>query len=229
MRYGAFITIVVSGFLLAGCGGVAVGQEEQQTVDEPVDGQVTRVEIDSDAGPLRLVAGERASVEQDLRWTGDTRPQVDQQLDGGVLRITARCPDGIMSRCQAGLVVTVPASSSAQVDLRAGGVEVEGLTGALDLRASAGAVTATGVGPGDVQANSGAGAVELTFAEAAADVSAESSAGGVEVRVPIGPAYEVTAEATAGSTEVGVPDQPGADHRITARSSAGGVSVLPAG
>ena len=54
------------------------------------------------------------------------------------------------------------------------------------------------------------------------------SAGGVEIRVPVGPAYEVTAETSAGSTEVGVPDQPGADHRITAKSSAGGVSVLPA-
>ncbi|ALE84103.1 DUF4097 family beta strand repeat-containing protein [Pseudonocardia sp. HH130629-09] len=223
------MTAVVAGLLLAGCGGVAAGPEQQQTVNEPVDGPVTRVEVDSDAGDVRLVAGEKAAVEQDLRWTGGARPQVEQKVDGGVLRITARCPDQVGDRCQAGLVVTAPAASSALVDLRAGGIEVRGLTGALDLTSSAGGVEATGVGPGDVRAKSSAGSVELTFAAAAADVTAESSAGGVEVRVPVGPAYEVSAETSAGSTEVGVPDQPGADHRITAKSSAGGVSVLPAG
>ncbi len=229
MRYGTWVTAVVAGLLLAGCGGVAAGPEQQQTVNEPVDGPVTRVEVDSDAGDVRLVAGERPAVEQDLRWTGDARPQVEQKVEGGVLRITARCPDRGGDRCQAGLVVTAPAASSALVDLRAGGIEVRGLTGALDLTSSAGGVDATGVGPGDVRAKSSAGSVELTFAAAAADVTAESSAGGVEVRVPVGPAYEVSAETSAGSTEVGVPDQPGADHRITAKSSAGGVSVLPAG
>ncbi|OLM00483.1 lipoprotein [Pseudonocardia sp. Ae406_Ps2] len=223
------MTAVVAGLLLAGCGGVAAGPEQQQTVNEPVDGPVTRLEVDSDAGDVRLVAGERPAVEQDLRWTGDARPQVEQKVEGGVLRITARCPDQVGDRCQARLVVTAPAASSALVDLRAGGIEVRGLTGALDLTSSAGGVDATGVGPGDVRAKSSAGSVELTFAAAAADVTAESSAGGVEVRVPVGPAYEVTAETSAGSTEVGVPDQPGADHRITAKSSAGGVSVLPAG
>ncbi|MBN9755769.1 MULTISPECIES: DUF4097 family beta strand repeat-containing protein [unclassified Pseudonocardia] len=229
MRYGTWVTAVVAGLLLAGCGGVAAGPEQQQTVNEPVDGPVTRLEVDSDAGDVRLVAGERPAVEQDLRWTGDARPQVEQKVEGGVLRITARCPDQVGDRCQARLVVTAPAASSALVDLRAGGIEVRGLTGALDLTSSAGGVDATGVGPGDVRAKSSAGSVELTFAAAAADVTAESSAGGVEVRVPVGPAYEVTAETSAGSTEVGVPDQPGADHRITAKSSAGGVSVLPAG
>jgi hypothetical protein len=232
MRHGAWATrvttLAAAGLLLAGCGGVAAGREQQEAVNEPVDGAVTRVEVDSDAGALRLVAGEKASVEQDLRWTGEARPQVEQKVDGGVLRVTVRCPDQGGDRCQAGLVVTAPAASSALADVRAGGIEVQGLTGALDLTSSAGEVSATGAGPGDVRARSSAGAVELTFAAAAADVTAESSAGGVEIRVPVGPAYEVTAETSAGSTEVGVPDQPGADHRITAKSSAGGVSVLPA-
>ncbi|MEJ8282180.1 hypothetical protein [Pseudonocardia spirodelae] len=204
------------------------GAAGQESVTDTVDGTVARVEVDSDAGALRLVAGDRASVAQDLRWTGDARPQVEHRLDGDVLRITVRCPDRGGERCQAGLVVTAPATASARAELAAGGIEVQGLTGALDLRSSAGEVGGSGLGPGDVRASSSAGGVDLTFAAAAADVTAESTAGEVVVRVPVGPAYEVTAATTAGSTTVQVPDQPGADHRISARSTAGGVSVLPA-
>lgn len=217
---------VVATVLVAGCGS---GPEQRQDVTDRVDGAVDRVEVDSDAGSLRLVAGDRASVAQDLRWTGDARPVVEHRLDGGVLRITARCPDDGGERCQAGLVVTVPAASSARAELAAGGIEVDGLTGDLDLRSSSGSVRGSGLGPGTVSAESKAGGVDLTFASAAPEVRAESSAGSVDVRLPVGPAYDVSAETTAGSTRVEVPDQPGAEHRVDARSSAGGVSVVPAG
>lgn len=227
MRYRVWAATAAAGLVLAGCGGE--GPEQRESGTEPVDGDVSRVEVDSDAGDLRLVAGEQASVEQDLRWTGDAKPQVEHRLDGDVLRVTARCPDDGGERCQAGLVITVPAQASSQAELGAGGVEISGLTGEHDVRSSAGGVRGTDLGPGSVSATSTAGGVDLTFAAAAPDVHAESSAGSVDVRVPVGPAYHVTTETTAGSTDVGVPDQPGADHRITARSTAGGVTVAPAG
>ncbi|WP_125911487.1 MULTISPECIES: DUF4097 family beta strand repeat-containing protein [Pseudonocardia] len=225
MRYGVWVVGVVACLVMAGCG--SSGPEQQENVDDRIDGAVSRVEIDSDAGSVRLVAGAESSVAQDLRWTGDAKPQVDHRLDGDILRITARCPGSGTDRCQAGLVVTVPAEASSRVELSAGGIEVSGLTGEQDVRTSAGGVTGTGLGPGSVTASSTAGEVDLRFAEAPPEVDAESTAGAVEIRVPIGPAYWVTAETTAGSSTVEVPDQPGADHRINARSTAGSVSVLP--
>ncbi|MEU6701711.1 hypothetical protein [Pseudonocardia sp. NPDC046786] len=225
MRYGAWVVGAVASLVLAGCG--SGGPEQQENVDDRIDGAVARVEIDSDAGPVRLVAGAESSVEQDLRWTGDARPQVEHRLDGDVLRISARCPNSGGERCQAGLVVTVPAEASSRVELSAGGIEISGLTGEQDVRTSAGEVTGTGLGPGSVTASSSAGGVDLRFAEAAPEVTAESTAGQVDVRLPIGPAYWVTAETTAGSSTVEVPDQPGADHRVIARSTAGSVSVTP--
>jgi hypothetical protein len=228
MRYGVWVVVAAVAAValaVAGCGGA--GPERQESVTDRVDGAVGRVEVDSDAGALRLVAGEQASVEQDLRWTGDARPQVEHRLDGDVLRITVRCPGDDRERCQAGLVVTVPAAASARAELAAGGIDVSGITGEQALRTSSGGVQGSGLGPGAVDASSNAGSVDLRFAAAAPDVTAESTAGSVTVRVPAGPVYDVTAETTAGSTEVGVPDQPGADHRITARSTAGSVTVAP--
>ncbi|SFN24417.1 hypothetical protein SAMN05216207_101118 [Pseudonocardia ammonioxydans] len=226
MRYGVWMATAAAGFVLAGCGGT--GPEQRETLTDPVEGTVDRVEVESDAGEVRLVAGDRASVEQDLRWTGDAKPEVEHRLDGDVLTVTVRCPDDGGERCQAGLVITVPESAESRVEASAGGIEVSGLTGDQDLQTSAGGVRGTGLGPGSVGARSTAGGVDLAFATPASDVHAESSAGSVDIRVPIGPAYHVTAETTAGSTSVEVPDQPGADHRITARSTAGGVRVVPA-
>ncbi|MBP2367371.1 hypothetical protein [Pseudonocardia parietis] len=225
MRHGVWVVTAVTGLVLAGCGGT--GPEQRETSSEPVDGAVSRVEVDSDAGDLRLVAGEQASVEQDLRWTGDAKPQVEHRLEGDVLRVTVDCPDDGGERCQAGLVITVPAQASSRAEVAAGGIEISGLTGDQDVRAAAGGVRGAGLGPGTVSASSNAGGIDLMFAAAAPDVHAESSAGSVDVRVPVGPVYHVTAETTAGSTAVEVPDQPGADHRITARTTAGEVRVAP--
>ena len=219
------MVVAAASLLVAGCGGS--GPEQRESTTDRVDGTVSRVEVDSDAGDLRLVAGDEASVEQDLRWTGEAKPEVEHRLEGGVLTVTARCPDDGGERCQAGLVITVPASAESRVELSAGGIEVSGLTGDQDLQTSAGGVRGSGLGPGSVGARSSAGTVDLAFADAAPDVHAESSAGSVDVRVPVGPVYHVTAETTAGSTDIEVPDQPGADHRITARSTAGSVSVAP--
>lgn len=214
---------VVAVLMLAGCGGAGPEQREQGT--EPVDGSVGRVEVDSDAGDVRLVTGEASSVARELRWTGDAKPVVEQRVEGDVLRVTARCPDADGERCQAGLTITVPAASSSRVDLGAGGIEVAGLTGDQDVRTGAGDVRGTGIGPGAVTARSDAGDVDLTLAKPAPDVAAESSAGDVDIRVPAGPVYTVESETTAGDARVDVPDTPGADHRITARTTAGDVAV----
>ncbi|MEQ3549683.1 DUF4097 family beta strand repeat-containing protein [Pseudonocardia nematodicida] len=222
MRYRWWVLGAVVG-LLAGCG--ATGAEQRDDVTEQIDGAVSRVEVDSDAGNLRLVAGTQARVEQDLRWTGDARPEVTHRLDGEVLRVEARCPDRGSDRCQAGLVITVPEASSSRAELSAGAIEIEGLTGEHEVRTSAGGVQGRGLGPGSVTAESSAGSVDLTFVAAAPEVTAESSAGSVDVRVPDGQDYAVDAETTAGQTRVELADTPGAPHRITARSSAGGVTV----
>ncbi|WP_433502104.1 DUF4097 family beta strand repeat-containing protein [Pseudonocardia halophobica] len=231
------VLLPVLAVLLAGCGGVTLttdtGSDPGGSPGEAIpergtdrhDGAVARVEIVSDSGDVTLRSGAEgsATVDHEMRWTGP-RPELTQELAGDVLRITARCPEP-GERCETRLTVTAPAAAASSVDLAAGDVRVDGLTGAHDLRTAGGDVTGSGLAGPRVSATSTAGDVALGFAAPPAAVVAESTAGDVEVVVPIGPVYRVDAGTTVGSVEVGVADDPGADATISAHSTAGDVRV----
>ncbi|GAA4680910.1 hypothetical protein GCM10023215_13030 [Pseudonocardia yuanmonensis] len=223
--------------LLAGCGdatlttdtGSGTGDPGTESGTDRHEGLVRRVEIVSDAGDVTLRSGPEgsATVDHELRWTGP-RPELTQQRSADVLRITARCPEP-GERCETRLTVTVPATAAAGVELGAGDVIVEGLTGAQELRTASGGITGSGLAGPRVSALSTAGDVELTFGTPPAAVVAESTAGDVGVLVPVGPVYRVDAGTAAGSVEVEVADDPGADATISAHSTAGDVRVAHSG
>lgn len=228
--------VVLFAAALAGCGNVQLTNAgggssgpPQETATQRHDVAVTRVEVESDAGTLQVKAGAdgSATVDRELRWTGDRKPVVTETVEGTTLRITARCPGSGSDRCEAGFVVTVPAAAAVEAQLQAGNVEVTGLSGQQDLSSQAGGVKGSGLGAAVVKAETSAGGVDLVFASAPREVDARSSAGSVSVRVPGGP-YAVTADTSVGSAEVTVPTDPAAPARITARSSAGGVTVAAA-
>ena len=141
------------------------------------------------------------------------------------------------------------------VDVRGGEVELRSSAGpvdaddvradTLDLRSSAGPVTATEVlaatlrlrssaGPvsaeraraARVTAHASAGPVDLELLSPPLSVDADSTAGGVTVRVPdVG--YDVEARTSAGEERVEVRQNPGARRKVRVDSSAGDVNVLP--
>lgn len=224
----AAAALTVAGLLLAGCGGISLPGGAQETErGSDTFGAVSRVEVEARAGTIQVRPGADGSARVDrfLRWSGDARPQLTQEVRGDVLHVEATCPNE--RGCDTELVLTVPAASAVRADLGAGNVAVTGLSGAQDLSTGAGNVAGTNLGAAPVRATTPAGNVDLGFAAAPPTVEAESSAGNVTVRVPVGPVYEVDARSSVGNTRVEVPDTPGADHRITATSSAGNVSVLP--
>ena len=223
--------------LLAGCGaatstgndmrqgGRNVQTERgQQSHPQPVN----RLEVDSDSGNIAVRPGQGpgADVQHTLRWNGE-KPQLTQVIEGDTLRITAQCPrGGGPDLCEVDLMVAVPASSAVHTDVAAGDVSVSDLAGDLRLRSAAGNVAGAWLRSATVTAGSSAGWVELTFSGSPRSVDAESAAGDVDVYVPrTGPVYAVQATSAAGDVDVQVPDQPDADTTITARSSAGDVTV----
>ena len=213
--------------LLAGCGAAFGGPSQSERGSESF-GDVSRVEVTARSGTIQVRPGADGSsrVDRFLRWTGDAKPQLTQEVRGDVLHVEAACADDDED-CETELVITVPAGSAVKADLGAGNVAVTGLPGAQDLSTSAGNVSGVGLGAAPVTARTPAGNVDLTFASAPPTVDAEATAGNVTVRLPRGPVYEVDATTTAGNTRVEVPDTPGAQYRVKARSSAGNVSVLP--
>jgi len=221
----AVAALAVSGLLLAGC-GASLGPSESERGTERF-GAVSRVEVEARAGTIQVRPGPDGSSQVDrfLKWNGDAKPQLTQEVRGDVLHVVATCPND--NQCSAELVLTVPAASAVRADLGAGNVAVTGLSGAQDLSSSAGNVAGTGLGAAPVVAKTPAGNVDLTFAAAPPTVDADSSAGNVTVRLPVGPVYDVDATSSAGNARVEVAATPGAEHRIKAHSSAGNVSVLP--
>ncbi|MET0191521.1 MAG: DUF4097 family beta strand repeat-containing protein [Pseudonocardia sediminis] len=222
-RAAAAVPIVAAFAVLAGCGSPAAAQTESAT--ESV-GAVDRVEIEADTGSVSLRPGPQGSaqVQRTLRWTGEEKPEYTQSVSGTTLTITARCPVAD-ERCSTDLVVTVPPAAASRTTVSTGDIAVDDLTGAQDLTASTGRITGTGLGAAPVAARATTGQVSLRFAAAPPSVDAEATTGNVDVRVPVGPVYQVQAQVTTGNSRVEVADTPGADHRISARSTTGNVSV----
>jgi hypothetical protein len=223
-------TLAAAGLLLAGCGSVSLlpGGADQSERGGDSFGPVKNVDVEARSGTIQIRTGpdDSSRVDRVLKWSGDAKPQLTQEVRGDTLHVVATCPDD-SDDCNTELVVTVPAASTAKADLGAGNVAVTGLTGEQDLSSGAGNVAGTDLGAAPVKARTPAGNVDLSFAAAPPTVDAQSSAGNVTVRVPVGPVYEVDTGSTVGNVRVEVPDTPGADHRISAHSSAGNVSVVP--
>lgn len=223
-RFGAAAVLVAVTAVLAGCGSPDPAQTESVTEGA---GAVDRVEIEADAGSVSLRPGPdgSAQVQRTLRWSGEQKPEFTQSVSGNTLTITARCPEGD-DRCSTDLVVTVPAATATRTAVTTGDIAVDDLTGAQDLTTTTGRINGTGLGASPVTARATTGQVSLRFPAAPPpSVEVEATVGNVDVRVPVGPVYQVQAQVQTGNSRVDVADTPGADHRISARSTTGNVSV----
>lgn len=211
-----------------------------------------RLEVDTD-GPVTVTAradgGTTVLVARRVT-RGLQRPDLavattTAATGGSTLRLTGSCPAFFGLWCEVAYDVAVPPSTVVVVHADRGGVRVTGITGRVeasssaggvrltdvtgdvDASSSAGSVTATGLRGATVGARSSAGSVRLRFATPPEAVAVRSSAGAVEVVVPRdGTAYKVDASASAGSVDTSqVATDPASSRTITARSSAGSVTV----
>jgi hypothetical protein len=247
--FGIAVTVAV----LLGAGSVAWRTwlspertvEHRQTYRQPV----SRVEFISDVGDLTVLAGEpgAVTVERQLTSTSRNRPTVDEALTGQTLQITGRCPSngwrfGLGSECRIHYVLLVPPDTSLEVRTDAGDVRVKDLTGEVRITVAAGDVTAEHLaGPLLVRSDSGdirgiglrtattdletsAGDIDLSFAQTPATVSVVADAGDVVIGLPDG-TYRVSTDADAGEEEIDVANDPGARSTVTARTSAGDITV----
>lgn len=236
---GGLLTVVVIGLATVAVASVLVRTTETDTLTlrGPIDSAVFRV-----SGELTVTSGPagRAHIERRSGY-GFSKPEVRQTLEGGVLTVRVRCegatvicdnqvdvelPPEVDVDVRASHAVITDVAGSVRVENEGGAVELDGVTGPVDVRVGGGSVMGTDLASDDVRANAGAGAIELSFRRPPVTVDASAGAGHIQIEVPRSEeGYQVDASAGAGGTQVDVASDPDSDRTIRARAGAGGVEV----
>ncbi|MCE3552082.1 hypothetical protein LWC33_11495 [Pseudonocardia sp. RS11V-5] len=220
---------------LAGC-GVGVGQTARDGA--ALDGTVTGIRIDNQAGGVTVVGDGGASLERTVTYRGATAPGPSHRMEGGVL-VLAGCGDNcgvdytvhvpaglpVTGRTRAGSL-TLTQVGAVDVATDAGGITLDTVTGPARAWTSNGSITGRTLRDGDVLARTGNGEVRLGLVTPA-NVRVETQNGDITVTVPQAP-YRVSAHTDLGQMSVRVPDVPGADLALDLRTSVGDVVVSPA-
>ncbi|WP_431965779.1 DUF4097 family beta strand repeat-containing protein [Actinacidiphila sp. bgisy160] len=175
-------------------------------------------------GTVRVTAGSGpVSVVETLEY-GAVKPTTRHRVEDGTLELVGSgCGDS--SPCRVDYTVTVPAAMPVTVRLDNGDVDVEGVTGPVDLTTRNGGVRGASLGAREATLKSANGTVEAAFTAAPKEVDAGTGNGAVTVTVPAGRSYDVHATADVGMREVSVPADPSSPHRITATTRTGVVTV----
>ncbi|WP_210481722.1 DUF4097 family beta strand repeat-containing protein [Naasia sp. SYSU D00948] len=207
-------------------------------------GAVVRVEVPDARIDVEAGSADEVAVEVTGTYSGP-EPDLEVETVGDETRVEGGCPPAPFSRCALQLQVSVPESSELIVRGTNGQVTVTGLSGAVDvetrngrldvddasgpltLTTTNGAIRLTDGASERVTARTTNGGVELDFMEAPGVVEAETTNGGITVRVPDdGEDYFVDARTTNGSVDdAGVPSDRTAERTITARTTNGGITV----
>ncbi len=224
---GLLIALATIGFGALGLSLALSGSADSQSLSTDRAG-ASVVVVANECGSIALLPAESDTVRSSAETTWTLRaPVVRSERSGDAVVVEALCssgPLGLASGTE--LTVEVPTGMDVEAKSAAGSVRAEQLTGDLQLSSQAGSITGSDLRTTDVDASTAAGRVRLDFAVAPEQVRATSQAGGVEVLVPDDDAaYRVDASTNAGSTRVDVPTDPGGPRAITARTSAGSVTV----
>lgn len=223
--------------------GVLAHEEVTETATFAAE-EVRGLRVDNENGPVEITGGDVeqitvvAEISRGLRRTRSRVEVVD-----GVLELDADCPM-MPIWCEVAYTVTVPADLPVTADVDHGDLVLRDLTGAvtadggngpvdlirlagiLRVRTDSGSITGIDLRSAIVEADSGNGRVELTFADAPEFVTATTDNGSVAVEVPEGDAaYRVDARTDSGSTDVGVRTDPAGERSITTYTGNGSVSV----
>ncbi len=234
---------VASGFIVFGCILFAsVGPTTTDTHHQAFDGAVNQLIVDVD-GDVAITAGDTTNVTVVREWALYGAPTTDLAMESGVLSVTGVCP-AFAAQCTTNVTATVAPDAEVVVKTSGGAIAVSGSGGGVDLSSSGGQVEVNDVyGParlitsagsirgsllgGDVDAKTSAGNIDLTVSGSFERLSAITSAGSVDLTVP-DYVYLVDADTSAGQVHSDVRTDPNASKLITARSSAGDVTVAAA-
>jgi hypothetical protein len=220
--------------------------EESAHLAFPTPGRLLRLDVDR--GLVQVIAADTTTVSVDrrLEWT-QRKPVVTEIGAADTLTLTGHCPDpqswrsAFTTDCALRYIVRVPRSvtievttSLADVQIRdstapvevtttTGNVTLANVRGPVRAHTGTGRVTGTDLTAATVDANTGSGAVDLTFGLPPRQVSAKTRTGDIRVAVPSGDRYRLLLSATSGRRNVLVDQDLNAAHGIGAETATGDI------
>jgi DUF4097 and DUF4098 domain-containing protein YvlB len=232
------ITMLAALTLATGCADTAISETHE------IEADIERVEINVQVGDLMIKAGEarRASIDVliDCRCAA---PEHTVHMDGTTLRVELDAA-GAAGACTARFELIVPADVTVDLKTWAGNVELQGLrgdaaittydgdidlddiTGALELNAVAGHVTGTRLDAATCTARTGHGDIALGFTAMPGQVDARVILGNATLTVPA-EAYRIGAEARQGTVTLDqVTHDAAAATTLQATTDAGDIAIL---
>lgn len=214
-------------WLVLALGGVLMGCAGRRWAPFEVPEAVQRIEIVADRGSLTLVggpAGSRVRVARSVRAFPEAREMHDE-VSGGTLRIEVRC--GGAPGCRVDQELRVPPGVAVAVTLGDGDVELEDVTGSLDIAVALGKVRGSGLAGEVVDVQTEGGSIDLAFVTAPQRLLANAAAGDVALRVPAG-RYRCDVD-PAQLAAVEVTCDPAASASIAASTGVGRLRIRSAG
>ncbi|EME56786.1 DUF4097 family beta strand repeat-containing protein [Amycolatopsis decaplanina] len=216
---------------------------------------IRSVRIDNDEGGVKIRTGEgpvRVHQEFEYRWN---KPGDAFRVEGDTL-VLAGCGTTCEVRYDVVVPAGIPVSgkldsgaldiagvSTVDVTVDSGRVEVSDVPGTVKVKADSGRVELKNIGQdvdvdansgvikgerlgGNVQAHADSGRIDLALVKAA-NVTAKSDSGSIEVTVPAGD-YNVTGATDSGHRDIGVNQSGSAPHKLDLNTDSGSVKVKAA-
>ena len=198
---------------------VACGPSTKTDESWDVEGTVTAIVIQADAGTFAVTGAERdgAHLEQGIE---------------GVIEHEASFADGVLTLTYEGngdpgvrLAIEAPHDVAIDAMIGAGELTVTGVSGPLVLDLSAGELVGDALGATAVDVRGGDGDVTLGFEVVPTDLFVDQTVGDVEIRVPAG-VYRLDLDIRVGDIVLdGVEDSPVAPDHIAAAMGAGDLTI----
>jgi NADH:ubiquinone oxidoreductase subunit K len=238
------VLLIAAAVVLAlGLVAVAVRRREQRTVSFDA-ATVQQVEVVLRAGAVTFTVGDDSTVRvhRTTRWAL-AKPVTSERVDDGVLRIEAvaqrpwhlggdveylvelpASTSSVRASTGTGALSVTEVSSDVALQTGAGQVTLTRVGGSLTAATRAGTISGDGLACHELDVETNAGSIALSFDVPPSRVNARTNAGGIELTVPA-ERYAVEATVHTGQVEVGVPNDPSAERRLVVHSNAGAVHV----
>jgi hypothetical protein len=200
---------------------------ETRIVSYRVVGTLSAVDLDLGSAPVQVVGGPGGAVEvrREEEFAFSHPPREIRRVEGGVLKVSSRCPETVVGTCGATYRVTVPDNVQVNVRTSSGPVAIRSLNASGRVTTGSGPIAIDGFCGFTMIANSTSGDVRTAAACSPDRLELRSGSGDVRALVPAG-RYRVDAHSDRGTTQVtGLIVADDASNAVQALSGSGDVSV----